>query len=68
MGLFRSISALELLRWKVLPKHHAFEHLTEDAPATLKNPRAYHCFMDEDCIWQWKPFPVEQHPQGWRKE
>ena len=43
-----------LLRWKLLPKHHAFAHVLEDALLRKENPRAFHCNQDEDMIGQWK--------------
>ncbi|CAE7245657.1 unnamed protein product [Symbiodinium sp. CCMP2456] len=47
-------ASLSILRWKLLPKHHAFAHVLEDSLLRRENPRAFHCFQDEDMIGQWK--------------
>ncbi len=34
--------------WKILPKHHAWTHIAYDNMGV--NPRAVHCYMDEDMV------------------
>ena len=41
-------------RWKAVPKHHAFRHLSEDQMSTLLNARFFHSFIDEDFVGVFK--------------
>ena len=54
MALANHGASLSIFRWKLLPKHHAYAHLLEDSLHRKENPRAYHCFQDEDMIGRWK--------------
>ena len=54
MALANHGASLSIFRWKLLPKDHAYAHLLEDSLHRKENPRAYHCFQDEDMIGRWK--------------
>ena len=41
-------------RWKAVPKHHSFRHISEDQMSTLLNARYFHSFSDEDFIGVFK--------------
>ena len=36
----------------------AYGHIQEDILEKLENPRAYHCFTDEDSVHQWKKLAI----------
>ena len=36
--------------WKITPKHHMWEHLTEYQAIIFGNPRYYWCYADEDLV------------------
>lgn len=44
--------------YKLLPKHHAFTHITFDARV---NPRAVHCYQDEDMVGRVKRLFTKCH-------
>jgi hypothetical protein len=47
------------LLWKTLPKHHALTHIGYDGYGT--NPRAVHCYADEDMVGRMKNIYVKCH-------
>ena len=48
-------------RWKVIPKLHILMHLNEDAFHKRVNPRATHCFRDEDNVGLVKRLAIRVH-------
>jgi hypothetical protein len=45
--------------WKFIPKHHALTHIAYDGHGT--NPRAVHCYADEDMVGRMKKIYVKCH-------
>ena len=41
-------------RWKAVPKHHFFKHMSENMVQCLYNCRYYQSYFDEDFIGRWK--------------
>ena len=41
-------------RWKAVPKHHFFKHMSEDMVQCQYNCRHYQSYFDEDYIGRWK--------------
>ncbi|CAE7468247.1 unnamed protein product [Symbiodinium microadriaticum] len=58
-ALAQHASDAGVLRWKILPKHHAYLHLAENVLVDRWNPRGFHAFMDEDTVLQWKRLAVQ---------
>jgi hypothetical protein len=45
--------------WKLIPKHHALTHIAYDGHGT--NPRAVHCYADEDMVGRMKKIYIRCH-------
>jgi hypothetical protein len=45
--------------WKTIPKHHALTHVAYDGHGT--NPRAVHCYLDEDMVGRTKKIYIKCH-------
>ncbi|CAE7369126.1 RE2 [Symbiodinium sp. CCMP2592] len=58
-ALAKHASGAVVLQWKILPKHHAFDHLAENVLIDRWNPRGFHAFMDEDLVLQWKRLALQ---------
>ena len=51
-GLAASAAETAAARWQILPKHHAMMHIAYDNGCV--NPRAVHCYDDEDMVGKMK--------------
>ena len=64
--LYSMLSAEALVarqkRWKMSPKHHLFQHLTEWQAVELGNPRFYWVYAGEDLVGQMIEVSRSCHP------
>ena len=63
LALYQLLAAHSLAtgipRWKATPKFHLLLHVVEEQCQTLRNSRAWHCFLDEDYIGQIKRLVIQ---------
>lgn len=48
--------------WKLTPKHHLWEHLTQHQAPVFGNPRFYWCYADEDLVGLMVNLASSVHP------